>query len=215
MNLSIQHSTAALALALVTIVQTTGSVSAVDKKAALSADPAVVKAAVAATFKSAPAEWQARIVQDETQAVCSQYPNGLPDDLYQKVLAREKATIVYPADGKVLGDWNNGQKLAQRGTGGQFSDKADTPKGGNCYACHQLSPKELSYGTLGPSLTAYGKNKGFSADEAKATYAKIFNAQSAVPCSNMPRFGYSKFLSEQELKDLIAYLFDPESPVNK
>ena len=189
--------------------------AAVDKKTALSADPAVVKAAVAATFKSAPPEWQAKLVQDETQAICSQYPNGLPDDLYQKVLTREAATIVLPADGNVLGDWKNGQKLAQRGTGGQFSDKADTPKGGNCYACHQLSPKELSYGSLGPSLLAYGKTKGYTPAEATAAYGKIYNAQSAVPCSNMPRFGHSKFLSEQELKDLTAYLFDPESPVNK
>lgn len=188
---------------------------AADKKAALSADPAVVKAVVTATFKGAPAEWQARIVPDETQAICSQYPNGLPDDLFKKVLATEKANVVLPADGKVIGDWKKGQQLAQRGTGGQFSDKPDTPKGGNCYACHQLSPKELSFGTLGPSLTAYGKAKGFAPEEAKAAYAKIYNAQSVVPCSNMPRFGHSKFLNEEELKDLTAYLFDPESPVNK
>jgi sulfur-oxidizing protein SoxX len=188
---------------------------AVDKKAALGADTAAVKAVVAATFKGAPAEWQARIVPDDTQAICSQYPNGLPDDLYKKVLATEKANVVLPADGNVIGDWKVGQQLAQRGTGGQFSDKADTPKGGNCYACHQLSPKELSYGTLGPSLTGYGKSKDFKPDEAKAAYAKIYNAQSAVPCSNMPRFGHNKFLNETELKDLTAYLFDPESPVNK
>lgn len=186
-----------------------------EKKVALTADPALVKAVVTATFKSAPADWQSRIVQDETQAVCSQHPSGLPDDLYQKVLAREKASVVLPADGKVMGDWKNGQMLAQRGTGGQFSDKADTPKGGNCYACHQLSPKEVSYGTLGPSLTAYGKNKGYAGAEATATYAKIYNAQSAVPCSTMPRFGHNKFLTEQEIKDVTAYLFDPESPVNK
>lgn len=197
------------------LILSTGMATAADPKKALSADRAVVDAIVAATFKNAPAEWQARIVQDEAQKLCSQYPAGLPDDLYQKVLKAEQATIVYPADGKVLGDWKNGQKLAQRGTGGQFSDNAETPKGGNCYACHQLSPKELSYGTLGPSLTGYGKAKGFAADEAKAAYAKIYNAQSAVPCSNMPRFGHSKFLNEQELKDLTAYLFDPESPVNK
>jgi len=197
------------------LILSTGMATAADPKKALSADRAVVDAIVAATFKNAPAEWQARIVQDEAQKLCSQYPGGLPDDLYQKVLKAEQATIVYPADGKVLGDWKNGQKLAQRGTGGQFSDNAETPKGGNCYACHQLSPKELSYGTLGPSLTGYGKAKGFAADEAKAAYAKIYNAQSAVPCSNMPRFGHSKFLNEQELKDLTAYLFDPESPVNK
>jgi L-cysteine S-thiosulfotransferase len=36
-----------------------------------------------------------------------------------------------------------------------------------------------------------------------------------VPCSNMPRFGSNKVLDEQQIKDVMAYLFDPESPVNK
>lgn len=179
------------------------------------ADPAVVQSVIADTFKSVSADWKARIVQDETQKVCSQYRNDPPKDLFTAIQEREKATIVMPADGNVLGDWKNGEKLAQRGTGGQFSDKADTPKGGNCYACHQVDAKELSFGTLGPSLTEYGRNRKFAPDEAKAAYAKIYNAQAVQPCSNMPRFGHNKFLTEQEMKDLTAYLFDPESPVNK
>jgi sulfur-oxidizing protein SoxX len=177
-------------------------------------DPALVAKTVAATFKGAPAEWQARIVQDETQSVCSQYRNDPPKELFTKILERETASLVFPADGNVLGDWRNGEKLAQRGTGGQFSDKAETPKGGNCYACHQIGRKELSFGTLGPSLLEYGKVRKFSPAEAKAAYAKIYNPQSVQPCSNMPRFGHNKFLTEKEMKDLTAYLFDPESPVN-
>jgi len=31
----------------------------------------------------------------------------------------------------------------------------------------------------------------------------------------MPRFGVNGVLSEQQIKDLVAYLFDPDSPVNK
>jgi sulfur-oxidizing protein SoxX len=31
----------------------------------------------------------------------------------------------------------------------------------------------------------------------------------------MPRFGANGVLSEQQIKDLVAFLFDPESPVNK
>ena len=179
------------------------------------ATPASVAALVADTIKGASAEWKARMTPDETQNVCSQYRNNPPGDEFTKIQEREKAMIVYPADGKVLGDWKNGEKLAQRGTGGQFSDKADTPKGGNCYACHQMDKKELSYGTLGPSLTEYGKIRKFAAEDAKAAYAKIYNAQGVQPCSNMPRFGHNKFLDEKEMKDLTAYLFDPESPVNK
>jgi sulfur-oxidizing protein SoxX len=31
----------------------------------------------------------------------------------------------------------------------------------------------------------------------------------------MPRFGTMKVLDEQQIKDVLAYLFDKESPVNK
>ena len=178
-------------------------------------DPALVDKIIKDTFKGAPAEWQARIVPDEAQRVCSLYRGEPPAVDAKRLSESAAASLAYPADGNVVGDWKKGQQLAQRGTGGQFSDKADTPKGANCYACHQLSRAELSYGTLGPSLLEYGKIRKFKPAEAKAAYAKIYNAQAVQACSNMPRFGHSKFLTEQEMKDLTAYLFDPESPVNK
>jgi L-cysteine S-thiosulfotransferase len=176
---------------------------------------AVVDQVVKNTWK-APAEgWQSRVDQDETQRVCSETRNNPKGAAYDAILTREVATIAFPTDGQVLGNWKEGEKVAQIGTGGQFSDKADGPRGGNCYACHQMAPKELSYGTLGPSLAEYGKIRKYAAADAKAAYAKIYNAQSVQVCSNMPRFGHNKFLSEQQLKDVTAYLFDPDSPVNK
>ncbi len=178
-------------------------------------DPAIVEKYVEATWKSSSEEWKARVRQDETQRICTQYNNEPPADKADEIVKRETASIVYPADGKVIGDWKAGEKVAQSGRGGQFSDKPDTVNGGNCYACHQLSPKEVSYGTLGPSLLAYGKIRNFDPEEAKQAYAKIYNAQSVLACSQMPRFGYHKFLTEQQIKDVVAYLFDPESPVNK
>ena len=90
-----------------------------------------------------------------------------------------------------------------------------TIAGGNCFACHQLDPKEVSYGTLGPSLTAYGKDRKYDPEAIKAAYIKIYNSQAAFACSNMPRFGVKQVLSEQQIKDVVAYLFDPKSPVNK
>ncbi|RTL61133.1 MAG: sulfur oxidation c-type cytochrome SoxX [Hyphomicrobiales bacterium] len=177
--------------------------------------PQVVEAYVKGTWKSPPEGWQSRIDQDETQKLCSQYRNSPPANIAQNIVAREKATVVFPADGKVLGNWKDGEKVAQTGTGGQFTDPPDAVKGGNCYACHQMAAKELSFGTLGPSLVEYGKIRKYKPEEAKETYAKIFNAQSVQACSNMPRFGYHKFLTEQQMKDVTAYLFDPESPVNK
>jgi sulfur-oxidizing protein SoxX len=177
--------------------------------------PDVVEKYVAATWKSAPEDWKGRVQQDDTQRRCTQYKNLPPDDVAKQIMDEAKAAIVYPADGNVIGDWQAGEKVAQSGQGGQFSDKPDTVKGGNCYACHQMRPDELSYGTLGPSLLGYGKDRNFAPEEAKAAYAKIFNAQSVLPCSNMPRFGVHKFLSEQQIKDVVALLFAKDSPVNK
>ena len=199
-------------LALVGLVGSAGSVTAQQPT---KIDPAVVDRYVQATFKGASPEWQARIVADEAQRVCSETRGVLSPDQDKKLAEAAKASIAYPADGNVLGDWKKGQQLAQRGTGGQFSDQPGGPIGGNCYACHQLSKAELSYGTLGPSLLDYGKIRKFRPEEAKAAYAKIYNPQAIQPCSNMPRYGHNKFLNEQDMKDLTAYLFDPASPVNK
>jgi L-cysteine S-thiosulfotransferase len=200
---------------IVSALLTALAVSSVSAQQAVKVAPEVVEAYVKGTWK-APAEgWQSRVDQDETQRACTITRNSPSTAEFDKILAREKATIVFPADGNVLGKWQDGEKVAQIGTGGQFTDNEQTPRGGNCYACHQMAKKELSYGTLGPSLQEYGKVRKFDAAEAKTAYAKIFNAQSVLPCSNMPRFGYHKFLTEQQMKDVTAYLFDPESPVNK
>ena len=178
-------------------------------------DTAVVDKYVGAMIGKASPEWRKRMELDEAQKLCSDHKNELPAALVSKMLESQKKTVVFPADGNVMGDWREGAKIAQNGRGGQFSDPANTVGGGNCYACHQLSKAEVSYGTMGPSLNEYGKIKRFRPDEAKAAFAKIYNSMSVFPCSNMPRFGLTKALSEQQIKDVVAYLFDPESPVNK
>ena len=150
-------------------------------------------------WKSAPTDWRSRVVQDETQAQCTATANAPPGDLFDAIVAREKAAVVFPADGIVMGDWKKGAVLAQRGTGGQFTDSATTARGGNCYACHAMSKAEVSYGTLGPALTLYGRERGFAADAARNTYAKIYNAMSVQACSQMPRFGQHKFLTPDEI----------------
>lgn len=58
-------------------------------------------------------------------------------------------------------------------------------------------------------------DRKFDKEEARATSMKVYNAQAVMPCSQMPRFGYHNFLTEQQIKDVVAYLFDPASPVNK
>lgn len=166
-----------------------------------------------------------RLNQDEIQAACSEAElNG--KELDDKVRARlekdQLATIKPPSDGQYLGDWTKAEKIAQSGVGMAWSNKADTVNGGNCYACHQLTKKEISYGTLGPSLYHYGKLRGVTdpnSPAAKAmveyTWGKLYNAKAYNACTLMPRFGHMKGLTETQLKDLVAYLLDPKSPVNQ
>jgi sulfur-oxidizing protein SoxX len=127
----------------------------------------------------------------------------------------QQALIKFPADGKLLGDWKKGERVAQTGVGKQFSDNPANPAGGNCYACHQLSKAEMSYGTIGPSLYNFGKLRGFTPDMQKYAYGKVYNSQAFSACSSMPRFGHSGILTEAQIKDVVALLMDPESPVNK
>lgn len=167
-------------------------------------------------FKTAAPDWQARLNQDETQKVCSATRNA-PDDAQAKaIVAREKANIRYPADGKLMGDWKKGEALAQSGYGGRFTDYPPRAEnGGNCYACHQLDRKELSFGTLGPSLLEYGKIRKFSEADIKAVYERIYNPHAFVACANMPRLGANGVLSPEQIRDLVAYVMSPDSPVNK
>ncbi|WP_245431079.1 sulfur oxidation c-type cytochrome SoxX [Rhodoplanes roseus] len=171
--------------------------------------------AVAAAWKGLPPDLAARVVQDETMRICSQYRNQPPQALADAILAREKQTVSYPPDAKYLGDWKAGEKLALSGFGGRMGDNPKQANGGNCYACHQLAPAEISYGTLGPSLAGYGKLKGTTPEAQKEVYERVYNAQAVYACSNMPRFGHNKFLTIDQIRDAVAFLLDPESPVNK
>lgn len=157
-----------------------------------------------------------RLEQDEVQSTCSQYAGKAPPaDVAERVQKSQLATVTYPADGKLLGDWRAGEKIAQQGVGLQFSDPPGSPAGGNCYACHQLSAAEISYGTIGPSLYRFGRTRGYTDETRKYVYAKVFNAQAFNACSKMPRFGYKGILTEQQIKDVTALLLDPDSPVNR
>lgn len=155
-----------------------------------------------------------RVNQDELQAACSKYEDVLPDALKAKLEAEQAAEIKWPADGKYMGDWKAGEKLAQSGRGMTWSDKPEDAPGGNCYNCHRLSAKEIAYGTIGPSLLNYGKKRGNKEDVQRNVYGHIYNAKAYNACANMPRFGHKGILSEAQIKDLVALLLDPESPVN-
>jgi sulfur-oxidizing protein SoxX len=158
-----------------------------------------------------------RLDQDDMQKMCSRYhgDNKMPKDVGEKLEKEQQALIKYPADGKLLGDWKSGERIAQSGVGKQYSDNPANPNGANCYACHQLTKAEVSFGTIGPSLYHFGKVRGFTPAVQKYAYSKVYNSQAFSACSSMPRFGHSGILTEAQIKDVVALLMDPESPVNK
>jgi L-cysteine S-thiosulfotransferase len=165
-----------------------------------------------------------RLDQTEIQRICSEAnASGKEVDkkLAEKIQTALYDKIPYPKDGFV-GDWREGERIAQNGRGMQFSDAAGTPNGANCYACHQISPAEISFGNQGPSLLKYGairqvKDANSKDSEAivKYTWARIWNTHSVNLCSNMPRFGDAGILTEQQIKHVMALLLSPDSPVNK
>jgi len=173
-------------------------------------------AALKSSFKERGQAGMDRLEQDEVQKACSYGPGAAPAKEVLAALEKAQlATIKYPADGMLLGDWRAGEATAQTGTGKQFSDNPAVPSGANCYACHQITPQEISHGTIGPSLLGYGKTRGYTEAVQKYTYGKIYNSHAYAACSNMPRFGHQGILTEQQIKNVTALLLDPESPVNK
>ena len=181
------------------------------------ADTAKVDAAIKSAFPTAPADWAPRLTPDETMRQCSAAGNLPAPKAGEEIQKRERATIEYPADGKFVGDWKKGETLAQSGFGLRFTDypPGNRANGGNCYACHQLTKAEVSYGTVGPSLYNYGKIRNYGEAETKAVYEKIYNPHAAYPCSLMPRLGANKVLTIEQIKDAVALLMSPDSPVNK
>jgi sulfur-oxidizing protein SoxX len=164
-----------------------------------------------------------RLQQDEGQRECSS-DKPPAEAVARRIEADSLATIRYPRDGRFLGDWREGEKIAQSGRGMTWSDAsaATSANGGNCYNCHQIDRKELSYGTIGPSLWNYGKLRGVTDPAAAAaapivqyTWGKLYNSKAYAACSNMPRFGHARLLDETQLQHLMALLLDPKSPVNQ
>jgi len=159
-----------------------------------------------------------RLVQDENQLACSSLKNGqlnIDSKLQSRIEKNNLKSIVYPSDGNYFGKWSEGEKIAQSGKGATWSDKNEDVNGGSCYNCHQLDKKEIAYGNIGPSLYNYGKLRGNSEAVVKYTWAKLYNAKAFNACSAMPRFGHFKLLTENQIRDLMALLLDPQSPVNQ
>jgi L-cysteine S-thiosulfotransferase len=164
-----------------------------------------------------------RISQDLSQSACSS-DKAPADSVAKQIESTSLASVKWPTNGVYTGDWKEGEKLAQSGRGMTWTDPTAETKnnGGNCYNCHEIDRKELSYGTIGPSLWNYGKLRGVKAlaDPASApivqyTWGKLWNSKAYTACSNMPRFGHMKILDENQIRHIMALLLDPASPVNR
>jgi sulfur-oxidizing protein SoxX len=162
---------------------------------------------------------------DETNRVCSEADvagKPLDEKTAKAIEEMNLKAIQWPSDGKFIGDWKEGEKIAQSGRGLTWTDKAGDVNGGNCYNCHQISKAEISFGTIGPSLYNYGKIRGVTdpnSPESKPiveyTWGKIWNSKAYNACSNMPRAGHMGILNETQVRHIVGLLLDPKSPVNQ
>lgn len=92
-------------------------------------------------------------------------------------------------DGPLDGDAERGQKLA-------FERSR-----GNCLACHVMKGGTQP-GTRGPDLSRYGALGRSDAE----TYALVYDMRTRVPDTVMPPIGTNAILSEQEIRDVVAFL---------
>ena len=180
-------------------------------------------AAIRASFRDQGIAKVDRLKQDLGQAACSS-DQPPADEVADRVKAEALASVKWPAGGQFFGNWVDGERIAQSGRGMTWTDPTADPasNGGNCYNCHQIDKKELSYGTIGPSLWNYGKNRGITDVTAETvapiihyTWAKLWNSKAYAACSNMPRFGHKNLLNEEQIRHIMSLLLDPRSPVNQ
>lgn len=155
-----------------------------------------------------------RVEQDAVQRVCNESRNKPPADLAKAMEGDQLKSIPIP-DGNLVGDWKKGGAIAWSGRGMQWNENPKKPSGGGCYNCHEMSPQRTSFGTIGPSLKAFGKIRGSGTESQRYAYGKIYNAKAYNLCSEMPRFGHTNSLTDTQIRDLVGYLLDPKSPVNQ
>lgn len=160
-----------------------------------------------------------RLVQDKSQQICSKIGDArLTQAEAAEVVELARASMKYPDSGKLIGDWKIGEALAHDGAGDRIQLgvlEKRKENGGLCQNCHALAPGEVNVGNVGPPLTGYGIPRGSSEAVTKLTYERIYNAWAFAPCSTMPRLGANRHLTPAQIAHLVAYLLDPQSPVNR
>ena len=206
------------AIATLMLLALAGCGAARDHGAERKAEPArlTLEQAIDASFRTRGQAGLERLKQSDMQRICStERPEQLAPEVRRALQAEAIATVRYPEDGRWLGDWRRGEAIAQAGTGLQYSDRPDAEHGGGCYGCHRLSGEEIAYGTIGPSLYRYLERNGGGPDSLQKTWARLWNGHAFTACTAMPRFGDAGILTPEQLRDVMALLLDPQSPVNR
>ena len=185
-----------------------------ERPKATAGDLAQVTAVLKRDFHARGQAKMERVELDEVQRLCNMHADNPPAELARRAEEQQLKTIRFP-QGSLIGDWKRGERIAQSGRGSMWSDKPGVQDGGSCYNCHQIQPRESAFGTLGPSLAGFGKLRGNSPEMQRYVYGRIYNSKAFNACSQMPRMGHVGTLNEQQIKDLVALLLDPASPVNQ
>ncbi|MET0312301.1 MAG: sulfur oxidation c-type cytochrome SoxX [Burkholderiaceae bacterium] len=184
---------------------------------------AATQAVLKSSFREQGIAKMDRLQLDASNRECSAAEGKELDPKLAKAIEEENMkTVKMPAGGKFIGDWREGERIAQNGRGLTWTDQPGAANGGSCYNCHQVSKQELSFGSIGPSLYNYGKLRGVADPAAEGskpiveyTWNKLWNSKAYNACSGMPRFGHAGILNEKQLQDVMALLLDPKSPVNQ
>lgn len=163
-----------------------------------------IEAAIRAGWQHDTAGASPWVAQDRTQRECTRHDSRPPDREAVAIMEREWASIVFPVGGLDAGDWQRGAVLA-RGTAA-----ASSP----CLACHRLDARDVGPARSGPDLIGYARARAATHDHGKLVYEQIYNSNAVVACSSMPRFGAHKVLTPEQIRDIVAFLLAPESPVN-
>lgn len=97
----------------------------------------------------------------------------------------------------ITGDAAKGQALA-----------FDRSRGGSCVACHVMGSKtpELP-GNVGPDLSSIGTQR-----DAEFLYRYTYDARSFNPATVMPPWGTHELFSDQEIRDIVAFLKTLDAP---
>ncbi|MGE4356834.1 sulfur oxidation c-type cytochrome SoxX [Halothiobacillus sp.] len=165
-----------------------------------------------------PEQYKLRVENDFTLKTCNATLDQPNAEQSAAIVKFKKARLKMPADDKLLGDWKNGEVVARGTTGDRIgfadADNPNHPNGANCFACHVMIPGQPG-GNMGPSLVGYGK-RGQSPAILKYTYEHVYDAKMLVPCTIMPRYGgEGHLLTASQVADIVAFLTDPQSPVNQ